>query len=137
MGDVKLFFVLRGWRLDQSLRVTIPRGDDVFDLKLLIISACGDVLRRVPVNHVDLYRVSIDNGDDLARVNLADNPPLSPRDIIGTLFPDHPERNEYILVVVSSAEGGVGEQSDDDATAAGKRRLPGTFIFHPSSAFRF
>ena len=60
MEGVKLFFVLRGWRLDQSLRVTILRSNNVFDLKLLTISVCG-VLRGVPANHVRLYGVPIAN----------------------------------------------------------------------------
>ena len=98
MGDVKLFFVLCGWRLDESLRVTIPRGADVFDLKLDIISACGDALRGVPVNRVRLYGVSIANDDELGRLDLKDTPPLDPRTTIGELFPGIPGKSDLIFV---------------------------------------
>ena len=99
MDGVKLFFVLRGWRLDQGHRVTIPRSNDVFDLKLLIISACGDALRGVPVDQIRLYGVSIASDDELDRLDLTDHPPLLPKTTIGHLFPEIPGEDYYIIVV--------------------------------------
>jgi hypothetical protein len=99
MGDVELFCLLQGDPLEQSFKVIIPRGNDVHDLKRLIIAECGDVLKGVAVRTLLLYRVSIADDSELRQLDIENNPPLFPRATIGTLFPDTPGENEYILVV--------------------------------------
>ena len=98
MGDVKLFCLLPGWRLEQCFGIEISRESDIDDLKSLISTRYGDELGGVSKLGLVLYCVSIANGDELSRLDVQDNPPLLPRTIIGTLFPDIPGANDYIFV---------------------------------------
>ena len=98
MGDVKLFCLLPGWRLEQCFGVKISRESDVDDLKSLISARCSAALGGLDDLGLVLYCISIADSDELARLDIQGKLPLSPRAIIGTLFPDMPGENEYILV---------------------------------------
>ena len=101
MGDVKLFCLLLGQRLEQSIRVKLSRECDVHDLRKCIMAEYGDKLKGITPDDIFLYRIStVDNGE-LARLNLKENQPLLPRTTIGALFPDGPGDKDYIFIVNS------------------------------------
>ena len=99
MGDVKLFCLLPGQRLEQSFGVKLSRESDVDDLRECIIAKRGGKLEGVAPDDPFLYRISAVDNSELARLNLEENQPLLPRSTIGTLFPDGPGENEYIFIV--------------------------------------
>ena len=99
MGDVKLFCLLPGLRLEQSFGVKLSRESDIDDLRKLIIAKCANQLQGVDANCLSLYRVSIAHSSEIQQLNLTDTPPLQPITTIGTLFPDGPGENEYIFIV--------------------------------------
>ena len=94
MGNVKLFCLLPGRRLEQSFGVKLFRKSDVDDLRKCIIAECGGQLGGVSHGNLRLYRISIIDDSELARLDVQDNPPFLPRTITGTLFPGIPGENK-------------------------------------------
>ena len=99
MGDVKLFCLLPGCRLEQSFGVKLSREKHVSYLRKIITAKCANQLQGVDAKCLTLYRVSIAHSSEIQQLNLTDTPPLQPRTTIGTLFPDGPGKNEYIFIV--------------------------------------
>ena len=99
MGDVKLFCLLPGWRLEQSFGVKLSRESDIDDLRKLIIAKCANQLQGVDANCLSLYRVSIAHSSEIQQLNLTDTPSLGPRTTICELFPDIPRKSDFIFVV--------------------------------------
>ena len=99
MGDVDLFCLIQGESLEHSFHVTISREKHVSYLRECIIAKCGGKLEGVTPGDLRLYCISVVDDSELARLDVQDNPPLLPRTIIGTLFPNGPGENEYIFIV--------------------------------------
>ena len=98
MGDVKLFCLLPGQRLEQSFGVKLSRESDLDDLRDAIIAKCGGKLEGVSPSDLYLYRISTIDNSELSRLNLDENQPLLPKTTIGELFSSIPAKNDYILV---------------------------------------
>lgn len=98
MGDIKLFCLLQGQRLEQSFGMKLSRESDVDDLRKFIIAECDCKLKSVAPGDLRLYRISIADDIDLGRLDLGENQPLLPRATIDELFPGIPGKCDYILV---------------------------------------
>ena len=97
MGDVKLFCLLPGLRLEQSFGVKLSRESNIDDLRESIIAKCADLLQGVAARHILLYCVSIADSNDIQQLDLKDTPSLDPR-TIGELFPGIPRKSDFIFV---------------------------------------